>query len=182
MLKKEEHSDLELMTKIGAGDMCALGELIRRHQQKILALAYRTLGRWDLAEDVTQEVFLRVHRSAPKFKPKAKVTTWMYRIAVNLCMDTLRRAKRTPVAIPNEDRLPAPTGHDPLEASERVEMVKRAVANLPDRQRTVLNLFRYQELSHKEIAEATGWSASSVESLLVRAYANLRKSLSKLKE
>ena len=182
VLEKEEHSDLELMTKIGAGDMCALGELIQRHQQKILALAYRTLGRWDLAEDVTQEVFLRVHRSASRFKPKAKVTTWMYRIAVNLCMDTLRRTKRTPIAIPNEDILPAPTDRDALEARERVDMVQQAVANLPDRQRTVLNLFRYQELSHKEIVEATGWSASSVESLLVRAYANLRKSLSNLKE
>jgi len=170
------------MTKIGVGDMRALGELIRRHQQKILALAYRTLRRWDLAEDVTQEVFLRVHRSASKFKPKAKVTTWMYRIAVNLCMDTLRRAKRTPIAIPDENKLPAPTGRDTLEARERIDMIQRAVANLPDRQRTVLNLFRYQELSHKEITEATGWSASSVESLLVRAYANLRKSLSNLKE
>ena len=181
VLEKEEHSDLELMTKVGAGDMCALGELIRRHQQKVLALAYRTLGRWDLAEDVTQEVFLRVHRSASRFKPKAKVTTWLYRIAVNLCLDTLRRAKRNPVAIPDEDKLSAPTGRDPLEARERVELVQRAVADLPDRQRTVLNLFRYQELSHKEIIEATGWSASAVESLLVRAYANLRKSLSKLK-
>ena len=181
VLEKEELSDLKLMTEVGAGNMRALGELIRRHQQKILALAYRTLGRWDLAEDVTQEVFLRVHRSASKFKPKAKVTTWIYRIAVNLCLDTLRRAKRTPVAIPDGDKLSAPTGRDPLEARERVEMVQRAVANLPDRQRTVLNLFRYQELSHKEIIEATGWSASAVESLLVRAYANLRKSLSKLK-
>ena len=162
--------------------MRALGELIRRHQQKVLALAYRTLGRWDLAEDVAQEVFLRVHRSAPRFKPKAKVTTWLYRVTVNLCLDTLRRAKRTPVAIPEEVSFSAPTGRNPLEARERVAMVQRAVANLPDRQRTALNLCRYQGLSHKEIAEATGWSASAVESLLVRAYANLRKSLSKLKD
>ena len=66
--------------------MDALGELVRRHQQSIHALAYRTLGHWDLAEDVAQEVFLRVYHSADKYQPKAKVSTWLYRIAVNLCL------------------------------------------------------------------------------------------------
>jgi len=175
-------SDADLVAAAGAGDMCALGELVGRHQQKVLALAYRFLGRWDLAEDIGQEVFLRVHRSARKYRPKAKVTTWLYRITVNLCLDSLRRAKRDPVALSNKIGLSAPSGRDPLEASERVSMVRQAVSDLPVRQRTVLNLHRYQGLSHQEITEATGWSRSAVESLLVRAYANLRKSLSDLKE
>jgi len=162
--------------------MNALGELVRRHQQNIQALAYRTLGRWDLAEDVTQEVFLRVHRSAGRYRPKAKVSTWLYRITVNLCLDAIRRSKRAPAALSQESDVPISPVRDPLETSERMEVIRRAVADLPDRQRTALNLHRYQGLSHQEITEATGWSQSAVESLLVRAYANLRESLSELSE
>ena len=162
--------------------MDALGALVRRHQQNIQALAYRTLGRWDLAEDVAQEVFLRVYRSAGKYQPKAKVSTWLYRIAVNLCLDVMRRSKRALGALSKDANLPAQSVPDPLETSERVEIIRQAVADLPDRQKTVLNLHRYEGLSHKDIAEVTGWSQPAVESLLVRAYANLRKSLSKLME
>jgi len=175
-------NDADLVAAVCTGDMRALGELIERHQQEVLALAYRILGRWDLAEDIGQEAFLRVNRSACKYQSKAKVTTWLYRITVNLCLDLLRRAKRAPVAMSDGFRLSAPSAPDPLEASERVDMVRQAVLDLPVRQRTVLNLLRYQGLSHQEITEATGWSRSAVESLLVRAYANLRKSLSDLKE
>lgn len=175
-------SDADLVTAVGTGDMCALGELIGRHQQEVLALAYRILGRWDLAEDIGQEVFLRVNRSAYKYQPKARVMTWLYRITANLCLDSLRRAKRAPVTMSDDLRLSASSDPDPLEVSERVDMVRQAVSDLPVRQRTVLNLNRYQGLSHQEITEATGWSRSAVESLLVRAYANLRKSLSDLKE
>ena len=175
-------SDADLVAAVGTGDMCALGELVGRHQQKVLALAYRILGHWDLAEDIGQEVFLRVSRSARKYQSKSKVTTWLHRITVNLCLDSLRRAKRDPAAISANLRLSASSAPDPLEASERVTMVRQAVLDLPARQRTVLNLHRYQGLSHQEITEATGWSRSAVESLLVRAYANLRKSLSDLKE
>ena len=162
--------------------MHALGELVDRHQQKILMFAYRTLGRWDLAEDVVQDVFLRVHRSAARYKPTAKVTTWLYRIAVNLSLDAIRRDKRGPVSIADDADLSVPARGDALEAHERVDMVQQAVAALPDRQRVVVNLHRYEMLSHQEITETTGWSQSAVESLLVRAYANLRESLSGLRE
>ena len=162
--------------------MDALGELVRRHQQNIQALAYRTLGSWDFAEDVAQEVFLRVYHSAGKYQPKAKVSTWLYRIAVNLCLDAMRRSKRAPAALSKDADLPVRSVPDPLEASERVEIIRQAVSDLPDRQKTVLNLHRYEGLSHRDIAEVTGWSQPAVESLLVRAYANLRKSLSKLME
>lgn len=182
ILSDNINSDADLVKAIGSGDMDALGELVGRHQQKIRALAYRTLGCWDLADDVAQEVFLRVHRSADNYQPKAKVSTWLYRIAVNLCLDVLRRSKRAPDRLPGDVNLPVAVGPDPLETSERVEIIRHAVADLPDRQRIVLNLHRYEDLSHQEITEVTGWSQSAVESLLVRAYANLRKSLAKLIE
>jgi len=175
-------SDVNLVAAVGVGDMHALGELVDRHQRKILLFAYRTLGRWDLAEDVAQDVFLRVYRSAARYKPTAKVTTWLYRIAVNLSPDAMRRDKRRPDPIVDDAALSAPARRDPLEARERVDMVRRAVAALPDRQRVVVNLHRYEGWSHQEITEAVGWSQSAVESLLVRAYANLRESLSGLRE
>jgi len=174
--------DAELVAAVGAGDMAALGELVHRHQDKAVGLAYRVLGRWDSAEDIAQEAFLRVHRSARRFKPKAKFTTWLYRIVVNLCLDLRRRDARAPVAMPERLDLAAPRGDDELEARERGEIVRAAVAELPRRQRVVLALHRYQGLSHREVAEATGWSASAVESLLVRAYARLRTRLARLKE
>ena len=179
-LSETGNSDTDLVAAVGAGDMNALGELVSRHQQKIQGLAYRTLGRWDLAEDVAQEVFLRVCRSAHNYRPTAKVTTWLYRIAVNLCFDTLRRARGRPVELPSEEALPVAAARDPLAAAERTEMIRRAVACLPDRQRAALNLHQYEGLSHREITEVTGWSQSAVESLLVRAYASLRISLAGL--
>lgn len=175
-------SDAQLVAAVGAGRVSALSELMRRHEDKVLALAFRTLGRWDQAEDVAQEAFLRVHRSARTFRPRAKVTTWLYRITVNLCLDHLRRAKRAPLAMSDHTVVPAVESPDALEADERAAMVRRAVADLPDRQRTALTLHRYQGLSHREITDATGWSPKAVESLLVRAYATLRESLAELSE
>jgi len=169
------------MEGVAHGEMDALSELVRRHQKLVLRTAYRMLGRWDLADDVGQETFLRVHRAAKTYRPEAKFTTWLYRIVISLCLDVARRAKRAPVEIENWSGVPDPTlAPDPIEVRERVERVRAAVADLPERQRTVLILHRYEGLSHKEIAESTGWSESAVESLLVRAYANLRRTLSDL--
>ena len=87
----EKASDEKLMGSIASGDMSALGELARRYQGQVLALAYRILGRWDLAEDVGQETFLRVYKAANRYKARAKFTTWVYRIVVNLCIDEQRK-------------------------------------------------------------------------------------------
>ncbi|MGD8452713.1 MAG: sigma-70 family RNA polymerase sigma factor [Phycisphaerae bacterium] len=172
-------SDHELMRRVGEGDRDALGLLVERHQAKVVALAYRFLGRWDAAEDVAQDVFVRVWRAAAQFRPEARFTTWLYRLAVNLCWDRRRQAAR-------ELRLltaapPPETGNASsvnMESRERVARVRRAVGELPDRQRLAVILHRYEGLSHREIAEATGWSQGAVESCLVRAYEKLRQSLS----
>jgi len=172
-------SDTELMTALARDDLDALGELVRRHQAKAVALANRILQRQDLAEDIAQESFLRIWRNAKRYRGAARFTTWLYRIVSNLCMDQKRRAKRAPAELPEESVDPIQAAPDaPVETAEIRERVRRAVAALPERQRTVLVLHRYEELSHAEIAEVTGWSASAVESLLVRAYAALRQALS----
>jgi len=86
-MANNESNDIELMTRLAAGDMATLGNIARRHQDKVLSLSYRVLGDWHRAEDVAQETFLRVHRAAKNYKPTAKFTTWLYRIVVNLCLD-----------------------------------------------------------------------------------------------
>jgi RNA polymerase sigma-70 factor, ECF subfamily len=175
-------SDAALMARIADGDIDALGELVRRHQSSALAMAYRVLGRWDQAEDVVQEAFLRVHRAARNYTPTAAFTTWLYRIVVNLCQDVLR--KRRPEAEPPPDLSNGRTAQPEaaLRRAERIEAVRRAVGELPERQRIAVVLHRYTGLSHGEIAEATGWTVSAVESVLVRAYARLRERLAGLRE
>jgi RNA polymerase sigma-70 factor (ECF subfamily) len=175
-------TDYELMARAGQGNHDALGTLVQRHQAKVVGLAFRFLGRWDAAEDVAQDVFVRVWRAAATFRPEAQFTTWLYRLATNLCWDRRRRAARD---LRLRATAPTPGSADPplatLASRDRIRRVQEAVAELPDRQRLAVILHRYQGLSHKEIADATGWSESAVESCLVRAYENLRKSLSDMR-
>jgi len=175
-------NDGQLMARLAGGDMSALGELAHRHQRKVLELAFRTLGTWDLAEDVAQETFLRVYRAAKRYKPTARFTTWLYRIVINLCLDAQRKRAKAGVSLEPElyEQLPA-SNCNTTEKEEMAALVRRAVHALPERQRLALILHRYDGLNHAEISEVTGWTQSAVESLLVRAYANLRGKLAKMK-
>jgi RNA polymerase sigma-70 factor, ECF subfamily len=143
-------------------------------------LALRVLGDPDRAQDVVQEAFLRVHRAAAKYRPQARLTTWLYRIVVNLCLDEMRRGRRAPGELAYDPPQGPPP--DPLDQRERIELIRNAVAGLPERQRIAVTLCRYHGLSHREIAETTGWTTSAVESLLVRAYQSLRRDLAHLEE
>ena len=171
-------SDIELMARLGRGDLAALGILAQRYQDRVLSLSYRLLGDWHRAEDVSQETFLRLRQAAAQYEPKAKFTTWLYRIVHNLSLDQRRKAANDRVSL---EALPADAEEaaqdSPAEKRELAEAVQKAIGELPDRQRRVVILHRYEGLSHEEIAEVTGWSKSAVESLLVRAYENLRKKL-----
>lgn len=172
-----DSSDAELMRRLGVGDMSALAELVRRHQQRVRALAYRLTGRWDVADDVAQDTFVKLHRVAGRYRPTAALSTWLYRMVVNLCLD-LRRRRRA-VSLGNAaELLPGePAADECLVRRERIDAIQRAVAELPERQRAALVLHRFEGLSHMQIAEVTGWSPAAVESLLVRAYAQLRERL-----
>jgi len=174
-----ELPDEELMQRLRDGDRAALAELMERHQARLLARAYRFLARGDAAEDVAQEAFLRVFRAAPQWRPEARFTTWLYRLTANLWWARRRQAARRQRGVaqvrPPDDAAPS---EPDLERRERAARVQAAVAALPDRQRLAVVLHRYQGLSHREIAEVTGWSTSAVESCLVRAYEQLRKALS----
>jgi RNA polymerase sigma-70 factor, ECF subfamily len=174
--QSQEVSDTELMRRLAAGQINALAELVQRHQDTVRAVAYRMSSRWDVADDVAQDTFLRIHRSAAGYRPTAAFRTWMYRIVVNLCLDRARALRPGPLPPqPLVARGDAPD--EPLQQAERVAAVQRAVAALPERQRIVLILHRFEQQSQRQIVQATGWSASAVESLLTRAYQQLREKL-----
>lgn len=174
--------DAQLMALLAGGDRSALGELVKRHQRRVLEIAYRTTGDRALAEDVAQEAFLRVWRSAERYQPTAQFGTWLYRIVVNLCLDAFK--KRKPFASNPPDASEAESAHPSvlLERGDRATAVRTAVAALPERQRVAVVLHRFSGLPQRAIAEATGWTESAVESLLVRAYATLRRSLKNLEK
>jgi RNA polymerase sigma-70 factor (ECF subfamily) len=176
----ETSTDEDLVLAIGRGRMPALGELVRRHQQRALHLAYRSLGDWQLAEDVVQEGFLRVHRAARNYRPESKFSTWFYRIVVNLCMDQLRRRQRQ-TALAGTIQFPAARNGDTpshrQEVRELQQAVQEAIGRLHERERMAVILHRFEGLPHVQIAEVMGSSAAAVESLLVRAYRKLRREL-----
>jgi RNA polymerase sigma-70 factor, ECF subfamily len=174
-------ADEQVVMAIGRGDREAMRELVQRYQGPLWRVAWHTLGDATAAEDVAQDVFLRVFRAASGFDPSGSVANWLYRIALNLCRDRLRRLKRKVVSLEQLDGHPAAREErDPMETEERIRQIRQALDELPERQHTAVILHRYANLSHRQIAEITGWSPSAVESLLVRAYARLRVKLAHL--
>ena len=179
----EKTSETKLMSGLASGQMEALAEIVKRHQDRILALAYRFLNDWTKAEDVAQEAFLRIHRSAVNYKPQANFSTWLYRIVVNLCLDERRRQTKLPLSIEEAGcDIAVDSDFDSAERNETIELVQKAISGLPERQRLAVILHRYENLSYDQICEVTKWTKSAVESLLVRAYANLREKLSKIEK
>lgn len=171
-------ADAELMQRLARGQMSALAEIVHRHQDSIRSIAFRMTGRWDVADDIAQEAFLRVHRSAGSYRPSAAFRTWLYRIVVNLCLDRAKSPR--PATLPADERgIPdaIATPPDQLIRQERVNLLRAAIGQLPERQQMALVLHRFDGLSYAQISQTTGWSESAVESLLVRAYDQLRQRL-----
>ena len=177
------------MARIAKGDDEAFEILVNRHQTSVLNLIYRFIGDRTQAKDLAQEVFLRIWQSAKGYEPKAKFTTWIYRIATNLCLNELKSARhRRWVPFQRSDKESenpveetfsdgSPTAEDLLLARERSRQVSDALKNLPTNQRMALILKRYDDLSYEEIAQILGCSVPAVESLLVRAKRTLQEKL-----
>lgn len=156
--------------------------MVERKLGRLLALAERLLGRRGEAEEVAQEVFVRLWKQAPHWQPgRARFDTWLHRVALNLCYDRLRR-RREETAAGDDDAIEAAAdpadGPDALlDAKQRGRRVARALAALPDRQREALVLQYYQGLSNGEAAALMGIGIEALESLLVRARRGLRERL-----
>jgi RNA polymerase sigma-70 factor, ECF subfamily len=172
-----ELSDAEFMRQLASGRMSGLDALVRRHQHRVQALAYRLCSDRQAAEDLAQEAFLRVFRAARRYEPKAAFSTWLHTIVVHLYFDWLKRRRPTVQLMAESRTSDGCEVGGRLLGQERDEAVRQEIAALPERQRVALVLHCYEDLSHAEIAGVTGWSQSAVESLLVRAYKNLRDKL-----
>lgn len=171
-------TDEDLIERIGRGDMAAVSQLVARKLPRIQSLARRMLGDASEAEDVAQETLVRTWKQAKSWVPgRARIDTWMHRVALNLCYDRLRRRRDS---VSTEDieiadtRDSAPVQMEQAQAAARLQA---AIAALPERQRTAIALSYYQELSNIEGAAVMGVSVEALESLLSRARRSLRATL-----
>ena len=184
-----EPSSEDLMVKTARGDEIAFEALVLRHQTSVLNLIYRFVGDRTQAKDLSQEVFLRVWQSAKNYEAKAKFTTWVYRVASNLCLNELKSARRKKLfqflrsdadnEIHGEKDFPdgSPSPEDLLLAKERSHQITKALQSLPENQRMAVILKRYDDFSYEEIARILNCSVSAVESLLVRGKRSLQEKL-----
>jgi RNA polymerase sigma-70 factor (ECF subfamily) len=182
--------DGELLRRIAAKDLGAFKILVDRFQNRVLGLCSRLLSHPQNAEDIAQDVFFQMYRSSGTFRHDCRVSTWIYRIAVNRCRNFNRDNRKFGLwgelrrGLENEGwsgpGFVAPDGDDPASAwtlNETRELIRRAVASLPDKQKAMLILHKFEGRSYQEIAEVMDVSVSSVESCLHRAKLNLQKKL-----
>ncbi len=175
-------TDAQLMLRFQAGDLRAFESLFWRHSRPMVNFAYRFVRSRETAEELAQEVFLRVHDAAPLYRAQAKFTTWLYRIATNVCLNELRRPRFRAV----HQSLDASTTDDPDDKPMEIQddhagpdrlMERRAIARaliqalerLPEKQRLAFILNKYQDLSYSEVAEVMKTSEKAVKSLIHRA-------------
>ncbi|RKU10262.1 RNA polymerase sigma factor SigW [Candidatus Poribacteria bacterium] len=186
-----EKSDEALMHQLQMGDLRSFDTLVKRWEKRLLNYCYRMVNDIALAEDLRQEVFLRIYRSAKMFRARAKFSTWMYRIATNLCINTLAKPghwKETSVAVYLEsesegldDRLIDPSDQpDEVVVKKEIEdRIRSAVACLPEDLRVVVIMRHYHDMKFREIAEILDRPTSTVKSRMVAGMERLSKMLSK---
>jgi RNA polymerase sigma-70 factor, ECF subfamily len=175
--------DAELMVRVRDGDASSFTLLLERHRRPVIHFLYRMVQSQPVAEELAQEVFLRVYRSRATYEPSAKFTTWLFRIATNLALNWLRSGKREhdhPEPIELDLRDLRPTVEEEMISRVRVSEVRSAIGALPEKQRAAVLMHKYHEMEYGQIAAALGCSESAVKSLLFRAYQTLRVRLSDL--
>ena len=180
-------TDEELVARSIEGDLDAFNQLVIRWERPIYALAYRVIGREEDARDICQETFLRAFRAIKGFKGQAKFSSWVYRIALNLCRDWMRRERRAPlVQVPDgvdpmemANELPATTESldDTVARREMTSAVARAMAALSEEQKTAIILKEYHGLTFQEIADLLGCPLSTVKTRLYQGLTVLRREL-----
>jgi RNA polymerase sigma-70 factor, ECF subfamily len=183
--------DVHWMRRVATGDVEALQALIEVHQARVVGTVAKMLGDDVDSEDIAQQVFIRVWRSAARYQPTAKFTTWLFKITRNLVFNELRRRKRhpvTPLSHEEEEHFFQPAdsaGMSPdasLLDSELNDAVQLAIDALPETQRMAIILRRYEEMPYEEIGEVLNLSVPAVKSVLFRARAELRLQLRKYLE
>ncbi len=169
----------ELINKFKQGGRSAFRQLVEKYQDPVINISYRFLRNKEEAEEAAQEVFLKVYLSAKTYQHNNKFSTWLFKIAVNLCLNKIRDKRKYNSSQLQED-LPAPTNLQPdklLEQENLNRAIRKAIDSLPDQQRTVILLNQFEEFSYQEMAGMLDCSLSAIESRLFRAKENLRKIL-----
>jgi RNA polymerase sigma-70 factor, ECF subfamily len=179
--------DAELMLRVRDGDQASFGLLLERHRGPVIHFLYRLVQRQAVAEELAQEVFLRVYRSRGTYEPSAKFTTWLFRIATHLGLNWIRdgRAESREESLDKETtegatrQVADSTRTVEQEMVYRVKLreVRRAIECLPSKQRAAVLMHKYEEMEYSEIANVLSCSESAVKSLLFRAYEHLRSRL-----
>jgi len=185
-----EKTDAEIMLAVAAGDEAGYTYLVGKYHRQIIHFLFRMVHNEAVAEELAQEVFLRVYRSRESYRAEAKFSTWLYRIATNLAVNHARDTKHERTAQTLElDSVDAETGTTPEVADddpnveqrmlreERMAAIRAQVAALPERQRMAVLMHKYQEMDYRQIGEVLKLSESATKSLLFRAYQTLRESL-----
>ena len=183
--KTESLDDDVLVARVRAGETRLFAQLVARYQDPVYAMSLRFIGDRGEAEDVAQEVFLRVHRGLASFKGEAKFSTWLYRITWNLCADWLRRSRKpSRAAAPLEAAGEVSDGRADVEKgvldAEEQQMVREALDGLDEIYRSVIILLYYQKLSYEQIASVLEVPVKTVETRLYRARRLLRTRLERL--
>jgi RNA polymerase sigma-70 factor (ECF subfamily) len=183
-------NDTELMLRVKQGDEDAFRQIVELYHKPIHGLCFRYLKNQEDAEEIAQDVFIRLYERADKYEARAKLTTYLYRIAVNLSLNRIRDRKLKRFVsldffrgITLDNNPVSADTSDPdslLEQKEKQRTIRQAIDTLPPNQRTAVILKRFQELSYEEIAQVMQCSLSAVESLLHRAKQNLQKKLAHL--
>jgi RNA polymerase sigma-70 factor (ECF subfamily) len=184
--------DVRLMLQVRDGDAAAFEELVRRYRDRLITVLEHLVGHREQAEDLAQDVFVRVFKARERYAPEAKFSTWLFTIANNVASNALRsRSRRREVGVPEgngADSAPLPldqlakaaSGFMPtraLDKAEQAEMVRYAVASLSERQRMALLLAKFEGMSYQDIAQTMDLSVQAIKSLLSRARVNLKEIL-----
>jgi len=186
-------SDVQLMLDVKAGDDASFDFLLVKYRSPLVNFLYRMVRDTATAEDLAQEVFLRVYRARKQYTPSAKFTTWLFRIATNVALNSVRDNRYqkmevsldAPVSSEEESaprELPAREMRidEHLLERDRVTFIQRAIASLPEKQRAAVLLHKYEEMDYAEIAKIMNCTEAALKSLLFRAYENLRLQLAPL--
>src|SRR5579864_4316599 len=183
-------SDAEMMLRVKAGDDSAFDYLVQKYRRPIISFMYRMAHNPAAAEDLAQEVFLRVYRSRANYEPSAKFSTWLYRIATNLGVNYARDTRHErPENVTNLDEPDEETGQaldladkkpsveEEILRRERMAAIRQKVETLPERQKLAVLMHKYQQMDYRQIADVLKLSESATKSLLFRAYETLRTEL-----
>ena len=185
-------SDVQLMLDVKSGDDASFDLLLVKYRSPLVSFLHRMVRDTATAEDLAQEVFLRVYRARKQYTPSAKFTTWLFRIATNVALNSVRDNRHNKLAIsldaPVDDENSAPRElparqmriDEHMIERDRTEFIQRAIASLPEKQRVAVLLHKYEEMDYGEIARILDCSESALKSVLFRAYETLRVQLAPL--